>query len=56
MGKELTAFIKDQNIPDIISREMLLNAIKSGTEDSINLGEIWKILLFIRWYNVFNLK
>ena len=56
LKKELAGFINNQSIPDIIDSEKLIKLISNGLNDKINLGEIWKIILFIRWYNVFNLK
>jgi asparagine synthase (glutamine-hydrolysing) len=56
LEKGLTEFVQNNNIPKIINPEKLLGIIRSGTNDKINLGEIWKVILFIKWYNIFNLK
>jgi asparagine synthase (glutamine-hydrolysing) len=56
LKNELVELLENQVIPDIINSETLITIVKSRIDDRINLGEIWKIILFIRWYNVFNLK
>jgi len=53
---EMQAIIKNNEIPGIIDRKKLLSALNSNINDKINLGELWKIFLFIRWANVFNIK
>jgi asparagine synthase (glutamine-hydrolysing) len=51
----LKAFISDNRIPEIIDREKLIEVINIGINTNINFGEIWKIILFIKWYNVFKI-
>ena len=50
----LTVFVQNNNIPKIIDPDKLMKIIKNGNNDIINLGEIWKVILFIKWCNVFN--
>jgi asparagine synthase (glutamine-hydrolysing) len=44
--------VMENNIPAIIDRRNLLNILQSRINDNIKYGEIWKILLFIRWHNL----
>ncbi len=44
--------VLEYNLPDIIDRKSLINVITNSKNDNIKYGEIWKIVLFIRWYNL----
>lgn len=56
LKNQLNTFVQDNKIPAIIDKNILLGRIANGTNNSILLGEIWKIILFIKWYNVFKLR
>jgi asparagine synthase (glutamine-hydrolysing) len=53
---EIIEYVQKNPIPDIINPDRLISLIKGGINDRIKLGEIWKVILFIRWFKVFNLE
>ncbi len=56
LSEELKLLIKRHEIPDIIDKKELLKVMNNRISNKINLGEIWKIILFIKWIKVFNIK
>jgi asparagine synthase (glutamine-hydrolysing) len=54
--KELQSLNKQQNIPEIINVNYFNKLLNSSLDNKINIGEIWKVILFIRWMNVFNVS
>ena len=49
----LIEYIRNQPIPDIINSDEIIKKVTKGLSSNIQLGEIWKIILFVKWYNVF---
>jgi asparagine synthase (glutamine-hydrolysing) len=52
----LTDFLNNNKIPDIIDRKKMNKIINYNMEDKINLGEVWKVILFIQWYNIYRFE
>jgi asparagine synthase (glutamine-hydrolysing) len=53
LGNHLISYVQKNEIPDVMDEDKLFKMINTGINDPLKLGEIWKFILFIRWYNVF---
>jgi len=56
LKNQIDEFISGNNLPEIIDRHSLRRVVTSSEDNGIKLGEIWKIILFIKWFNVFKLS
>jgi asparagine synthase (glutamine-hydrolysing) len=53
---ELRSLMEQKDIPNIIDKDALIKVLNSDIDKQLDLAELWKIILFIRWFNLFNLK
>ncbi len=54
--KELTDFINNTNIPAFLNKEYITKLCASEFSDSSHLSEFWKIVSFLKWAKVFNVR
>ena len=52
----LPKFLSENEIPKIIDAGKLIKIMDNNNHSKISLGEIWKIVLFIKWFNVFHVS
>jgi asparagine synthase (glutamine-hydrolysing) len=54
--KELTDFINNTNIPGFLNKKYISKLCASELTDSSHLSEFWKIVSFLKWAEVFNVR
>jgi len=54
--KELSEFIDTCEIPDFINKKYLVNLCSKEIADSAHLSEFWRMISFLKWVQVFNVK
>jgi asparagine synthase (glutamine-hydrolysing) len=53
---ELRSFLGDAQLPPFLNKEELLRVARSGLNESAHLSEFWRVISFIKWWQVFNVK
>ncbi len=51
--KHIHDFMMGSNMPAIIDKNKMAEILTCEEDNSIKIGEIWKLLLFVKWFNTF---
>jgi asparagine synthase (glutamine-hydrolysing) len=54
--KNLIEYMNDSKAPDFIDKLAIIKNIENDSLNPINSSELWKIISFIKWIEIFNVK
>jgi asparagine synthase (glutamine-hydrolysing) len=54
--KELDTFVNEIKMPDFMDKNYVLKLNNADINDSSHLSEFWKIVSFLKWAEIFNVK
>jgi asparagine synthase (glutamine-hydrolysing) len=53
LGRQIAEYAGDARIPEFLDRASVLKAIGRPPANPVNAGELWRMVLFLKWSEVF---